>query len=139
MIANLKVLATSAGSVLLSVIISFFPKCPFCWAAYMSLFSSVGLASVPYMPWLKPVMIGFFAVNFFTLFMIARKRNNFASFGLSMTGAMLIMISTFLTAPRILIYTGLLLIIASSLWNLFARKLACKVSQRVVGRSDSLI
>src|SRR5262249_51879337 len=36
--------ATSAG-------VAFFPKCPVCWAAYLSMFGVAGLQSVPYAPW----------------------------------------------------------------------------------------
>jgi hypothetical protein len=113
------------GTVLLGVILSFFPKCPFCWAAYMSIFSTLGLASVPYMPWLQPVMMVFFLVNIFTLFMIARKRNNYTSFAFSVTGALMIMVSKFMTASLLLTYLGLLMIITASLWNLVFKKLAC--------------
>jgi hypothetical protein len=113
------------GNVLLSVILSFFPKCPFCWAAYMSIFSTLGLASIPYMPWLQPVMMVFFLVNIFTLFMIARKRKNYTSFAFSVTGALLIMVSKFLTTSLLLTYLGLLMIITASLWNLVFKKLAC--------------
>ena len=113
------------GTVLLSVILSFFPKCPFCWAAYMSIFSTLGLASIPYMPWLQPVMMVFFLVNIFTLFMIARKRKNYTSFVFSVTGALLIMVSKFMTTSPLLTYLGLLMIITASLWNLVFKKLAC--------------
>jgi hypothetical protein len=117
--------ASNFGTVLLSVILSFFPKCPFCWAAYMSIFSTFGLASIPYMPWLQPVMVVFFLVNIFTLFTVARKRKNYASFALSVTGASFLLGSTFMSVSLWLTYTGLLMIIAASLWNLFSKKLAC--------------
>src|SRR5258708_5940722 len=113
------------GTVLLSVILSFFPKCPFCWAAYMSIFSTLGLASIPYLPWLQPVMMAFFLVNIFTLFMIARKRKNYTSFAFSVTGALLIIVSKFMTTSLLLTYLGLLTIITASLWNLVFKKLAC--------------
>jgi hypothetical protein len=113
------------GSVMFAVIISFFPKCPFCWAAYMSIFSSLGLASIPYAPWLQPVMIVFFCVNIFALFTIAKKRKNYMSFGLNVTGALLLITSKTVIESVIVMYAGILMIITASLWNLFTRKLAC--------------
>jgi hypothetical protein len=123
--AGSRVNVSHIGSVLFAVIISFFPKCPFCWAAYMSIFSSLGLVSIPYTPWLQPVMMGFFLVNIFALFTIAKKRKNYASFGLNATGVLLLIASKFLVESLALMYAGLLMIITASLWNLFTRKLAC--------------
>jgi hypothetical protein len=121
----LKVTASNLGTVSLGVILSFFPKCPFCWAAYMSIFSTLGLASIPYMPWLQPVMMLVFLVNIFTLFMIARKRKNYTSFALNATGAVFLMVSKLVTVSPLLTYAGLLMIIGASLWNLVSKKLAC--------------
>lgn len=125
--AHLKVNATNIGSVLLGLIISFFPKCPFCWPAYLSIFSSLELASIPYQPWLRPMMMALFFVNTFSLFVIARKRKNYTSFSLNVTGAILIMVSISIITSALLTYIGLLMIITSSLWNLYAKKLVCKV------------
>ncbi len=125
--AFLKADTNQFGSLVLSVAIAFFPKCAFCWAAYLSVFSAFGIASIPYTPWLKPVMITFFLTNFVTLFLIARKRKNYISFMISVIGAIFIMISSLSNTSPFFAYTGLVLIVASGLWNLLTRKLACKV------------
>jgi protein SCO1/2 len=39
---------------LASLAFAFFPKCPVCWAAYLSLFGIVALEQIPYAPWLLP-------------------------------------------------------------------------------------
>src|SRR3954464_1419237 len=44
-------------SVLLSILIAFFPKCPACCIAYLSMFGSVGLAVTPYVEWLYPLLL----------------------------------------------------------------------------------
>ena len=41
---------------LASLGVAFFPKCPVCWAAYLSVFGIAGLEQIPYAPWLQPVL-----------------------------------------------------------------------------------
>lgn len=55
--------ARSAPALVLGVLLAFFPKCPMCWAAYMSVFGSVGLARAPYMAWLFPVLLALSGLN----------------------------------------------------------------------------
>lgn len=40
-----------------SVAVAIFPKCPVCWATYFGLFGALGLGTVPYSPWLRPVLL----------------------------------------------------------------------------------
>src|SRR5690606_37188336 len=61
-------------SMLLSILIAFFPKCPVCWAVYMSMFGSLGLAKLPYMRWLLPVLLVFLALHLFLLYRKAAQR-----------------------------------------------------------------
>jgi hypothetical protein len=136
--AFMKLNAINLGSVLLGVIISFFPKCVFCWAAYMSIFSTLGIISIPYVPWLEPLLTVFFLVNVFTLFHIARKRKNYGPFCLSMAGALLIMASKFVIPSGLLTYSGLLMIIAASILNLITRNLACKIEAGKSGLTMSV-
>ena len=51
----------------LSVLIAFFPKCPVCWAVYMSMFGSLGLSRLPYMGWLLPVLVALMALHLLLL------------------------------------------------------------------------
>ncbi|MFN0215142.1 MAG: hypothetical protein ACKVT2_12875, partial [Saprospiraceae bacterium] len=63
----IKKTARSAPSILLGFLVAFFPKCPICWAAYMSMFGSFGLARTPYMGWLFPVLICFLGLHLLLL------------------------------------------------------------------------
>jgi mercuric ion transport protein len=106
-------------SMLLSVLIAFFPKCPVCWAVYMSMFGSLGLAQLPYMGWLLPVLMVFLGIH---LFMIYKKSapNNYLPFLLSLTGAIIILVGRFsLTNEKWLPILGMLLIISGSLFIRF--------------------
>lgn len=40
-----------------SIAVALFPKCPLCWAMYFSLFGALGLGTVPYSPWLRPILV----------------------------------------------------------------------------------
>lgn len=102
-------------SMLLSVLVAFFPKCPVCWAVYMSMFGSLGLARLPYMGWLLPVLLVFLAVH---LFVIYKKTtaNNYLPFLLSLTGAVVILIGRFsFPNEKWLLISGMFFIISGSL------------------------
>jgi protein SCO1/2 len=45
------------------IAVALFPKCPVCWATYFSLFGALGLGTVPYSPWLRPVLIAAVLLN----------------------------------------------------------------------------
>lgn len=106
-------------SMLLSVFIAFFPKCPVCWAVYMSMFGSLGLARLPYMGWLLPVLLFFLAVH---LFMIYKKSvsNSYVPFLLSLTGAVIILVGRFsFNNEKWLLVTGMVCLISGSLLSRF--------------------
>lgn len=46
-----------------SLAVAFLPKCPICWAAYLSMFGVVGLEKIPYLPWLVPILVIAMLVN----------------------------------------------------------------------------
>lgn len=111
--------ARTLPSVLLSLGIAFFPKCPFCWAAYMSALGSFGLARVPYLPWMLPVLLGLLAVH---LLLLLRQlaRGRYWPFACSLLGAACILLgrSTWLPTAHWL-YVGIALLATGSLLNSF--------------------
>lgn len=52
----------ATGSLLLALAIALFPKCPLCWAAYLSLLGIAGSA-VPYSPVVLPLLVALLALN----------------------------------------------------------------------------
>lgn len=101
-------------SVLLSILIAFFPKCPICWGVYMSMFGSLGLAQLPYMGWLLPVLISFLAIHLFVIYKKST-RNNYLPFLLSLAGVMIILTGRFSFGnEKWILITGMLFMISGS-------------------------
>ena len=66
----------------------FMPKCAFCWAAYMSLFSSVGLV-IHYQPWFLPVALLLFLAALLKLLIGAVRSQSYISFFLALAAGTL--------------------------------------------------
>jgi hypothetical protein len=113
----------SLSSVALSVLIAFFPKCPLCWAAYMSLFGFLGLSQLPYMSWLLPVLLLFMGIYLIILYKKSPK-NGYIPFQLSLAGAVLLLIGKlFFPLENWIALLGMILIISSSIWLSFGVQL----------------
>ncbi len=111
------------SSVCLSVLIAFFPKCPMCWAAYMSLFGSIGIAQLPYMGWLLPVLIGFLLIHLFMLYKKAAG-NSYVPFFLSLAGAVTMLLARMVFPhEKWMLITAVSLIITGSLLNSFSHNI----------------
>ena len=109
--------ASAVPSVFLSILIAFFPKCPICWAAYMSMFGSIGLARLPYMGWLLPVLLFFLGLHLLLLYRKIPQRG-YLPFLTSLCGAILVLTARYLLPDeKWLLFTGMGLVIAGSLLN----------------------
>jgi len=108
------------GSTFLSVLIAFFPKCPLCWAAYLSMFGSFGLSNIPYMGWLYPVLLGFLGLHLYFIYKKVKVKG-YWPFILSVLGAFVLLSSRFFqTDNKQVLITGMMLILIGSLWNNFS-------------------
>jgi len=70
--------------------VALFPKCPICWAAYLSAFGVAGLGSIPYSPWLQPLLAAAMLVNLGSMWMRGRATGGMSPFWLAGAGALLI-------------------------------------------------
>lgn len=111
--------ARSLPSLFLGVLLAFFPKCPVCWAAYMSLFGSVWLARTPYAAWLFPALLSVSALHL--LFLLRKSRQKgYAPFLLSLTGIVLVLTGRGLfPEQRWILFAAVPLMLAGSLLNSF--------------------
>jgi protein SCO1/2 len=57
----------AASSLGLALSIALFPKCPLCWAAYAGVLGVFGLGTLPYSPWLLPVLVALLLLNLWLL------------------------------------------------------------------------
>ena len=87
-----KLASPVAGSIA-SLALALFPKCPLCWAGYMSFFGVAGLESIPYSPWLQPILAVVIAINLGSIWLRARVTGRMMPFFLATAGALTIILS----------------------------------------------
>jgi protein SCO1/2 len=78
---------------LASLGVAFFPKCPVCWTAYLSVFGIVGLEKIPYSPWLQPVLVAVMLINLASVWLRGRSTRRMSAFYLVSAGALTILVS----------------------------------------------
>jgi protein SCO1/2 len=78
---------------LASLGVAFFPKCPICWAAYLSLFGIAGLNQIPYSPWLQPILITAMIINIVSVWLRSRATCQRLGLYLVAAGALIIIIA----------------------------------------------
>jgi hypothetical protein len=121
--------ARTVPSILLSILIAFFPKCPVCWAVYMSMFGSLGIAKLPYVPWLLPVLMAFLLFHVVMQYRTIKLKGPLP-FSCSVLGATCLLLSRVaFPGTKFLLITGMLFIIAGSLLGTFAAKPAKLLQQ----------
>jgi protein SCO1/2 len=84
--------ATLLGT-LASLGVAFFPKCPICWAAYLSLFGIASLQRIPYTPWLQPLLVAVMLINVGSLWLRGRATGRMGGFYLVSAGALTILLA----------------------------------------------
>src|SRR5215212_2062356 len=106
--------ARTLPSVLLGILIAFFPKCPGCCMAYLSMFGSVGLAVTPYVSWLYPLLFASLVLHLGLLFSKVPERG-LGPLALSLAGGVVILAGRILlSGNQALLIIGIILIFAGS-------------------------
>ncbi len=133
---TVKTTARSIISVLPSVLLALFPKCPVCWAAYMSLFGSAWVARMPYVAELFPVLLALSGLNL-ALLLKKSPQKGFTPFLLSLTGVLVLLGGrTWLPQDRWIISLGVALMLAGSLLNSFSTDHFKKAFLRLTRKQD---
>ena len=101
--------------------LALFPKCPLCWAAYLSLFGIAGLESIPYSPWLQPVLAILLLLNLTSIWYRARGTGRMLPFYFVTAGALVIVTSKIFAGPASVGFLGVFLTLAGSVWSTFSR------------------
>ena len=84
--------ASPVLATLASLGVAFFPKCPICWSAYLSLFGIAGLNQIPYSPWLQPILITAMLINVVSVWLRARVTRQRWGLYLVSAGALVIIV-----------------------------------------------
>lgn len=87
--------APAALGTLASIGLAIFPKCPVCWAAYLSTFGIAGLERFASAAWIQPVLAGAVLLNMASVWFRARSTRRLAGAALVTAGAGLIALSRF--------------------------------------------
>jgi protein SCO1 len=85
--------APQALGMLAAIALAFFPKCPLCWASYLSVFGIAGLERIPYSPWLQPLFVAAMLMNLATVWL--RRRSTAGMMALCMVAAGMLAIVIF--------------------------------------------
>lgn len=101
--------------------LALFPKCPLCWAGYMSFFGIAGLEGIPYSPWLQPVLAILIAINLASVWLRARATGRMTGFLLVGAGALVIALSKATAFDKAAI-GGVLLTMAGSFVSTFSTR-----------------
>ncbi len=100
---------------LASLGVAFFPKCPICWAAYLSMFGIAGLEQIPYSPWLQPVLVAVLLINLASVWLRGRSTRRMSGFYLAGAGALAIVVSRMGLGLESAVLWGVVLTLAGSL------------------------
>ncbi len=105
----------AAASIVLSVLAALFPKCPVCWAAYLSMLGVAGVERLPHAPWLLAVFAALMAVNLGSLWIRTRGQESRLGLYLSTAGALVILLGSVWLSLPYASFVGIALTVAGSL------------------------
>ncbi len=109
-------ITNAVQQVIFPFFVAFFPKCPVCWAAYLSAFGLSSIWRIPYSPWLAPLIMLIMFFNLTILYLNSKARNGLVPFWISLTGVLLVS-SVYLLSFRILVIPGITLIFIGAILN----------------------
>ena len=114
-------------SPILSLLIIISPKCPICWAAYLSVLGLTNIQLLRWTGWLLPLFVGLLLANLFSFYR-GVARNGWPPFLLNLAGALCISCSLLAGSNTMLAGAGVSLSIASALLN----SLPCATYRRLL-------
>jgi protein SCO1/2 len=87
--------ASTAFGAMASIGLAVFPKCPVCWAAYLSMLGVAGLQHIPYAPWIEPLLAAGALVNLASVWLRTRTTHRMTGAWMVTAGVALIGLSRF--------------------------------------------
>ena len=96
--------------------------CPACWPAYSALLASLGLGFLLDAAYLLPLTAAFLLLAVGALAWRARQRRGYGPFALGAAAALIALFGKFALASDSVLYGGLALLVAASVWNAWPRR-----------------
>ena len=114
--------AWPVASTIASLAFALFPKCPICWATYMSLLGVAQLAYVPYSPWMQPALLGVLLINLVSVWWRGRSTRRMAGFYLVTAGALAVVATKLDLFSEQAALVGVMLTLAGSVASTWSTK-----------------
>ncbi|VAX15912.1 hypothetical protein MNBD_NITROSPINAE02-1285 [hydrothermal vent metagenome] len=96
--------------------------CPACWPAYIGLMASLGIGVTGVEKYLFPLTAALLLLALAPLFIKGKTTNNYNPFYLGAVAALITLVGMFAIIFEPLQYTGIVLLVAASIWNFRAGK-----------------
>jgi hypothetical protein len=101
------------AALLPAIVIALLPKCPLCWATYMSALGIAGMSGLPRNPWLLAALVGTMALNLIAIFLRAPRPSRPGVLLLGALGTLCVLVA-FSGDKRALGWLGVALIAAAA-------------------------
>jgi protein SCO1/2 len=108
---------SAISGTLASLVWAFFPKCPLCWAAYLSVFGITGAQQILYFSKMRPVLLALMLINTASVWFRARATRRMSGLYLVGTGTSAIIFARTVAASGNLAAWGIALTFAGSLMS----------------------
>ncbi|GGD08860.1 SCO family protein [Hyunsoonleella pacifica] len=104
-------------NIIVPILIVLFPKCPLCWTAYMSIFGITSLSTIPYSPWMLPVLCGLLFINLWFIWRRSNQIKSWIAFYLATAGTIILILFGPIYMKKSIMNSGLILLIVAALLN----------------------
>jgi mercuric ion transport protein len=115
--------------------VALLPKlaCPLCWPLYAGIVSSLGLGFLISTAYLLPMTAAFLTFTLGVLAFRVKQRRGYGPFFLGVAGSAAVLIGKFQLQVNIMMYSGIGILVAASVWNAWPRRViescSCQDSQ----------
>jgi mercuric ion transport protein len=105
--------------------VAMLPKllCPLCWPAYATVVSSLGLGFLVGTTYMLPITTSFLGLTLWVLAFRARLRRGLPPFLLGLVASAAVLIGKFYLESNPVMYSGVGLLVAASVWNGWPRRM----------------
>lgn len=106
-----------------SLLLALLPRvaCPACLAAYGSLLSALGVGALYRGRLVEPLIVGFLLLGVIGIAWSSRRHGRRGPLALTLAGSAAVIAGRLISNTSVLVYAGVVMLAAASLWNLWCR------------------